>query len=464
MPKRLRRIAPEVACFLLVTSVYLVHFALAGYGRFYHDAQGYWRLGEQLERGAGFSLFNHDDAYRGYALPLLNYGLQNVASAFGPSDVTIVHIVGALLAATFGVLVVPRLARALFSEARVGWGRVLLLNGLVFLFWRDYLGFPLTDFPALLAASVGLLGLLRATPGGFLAAGLSFALAANLRPAYLPAVAGAVLVAAVLPLGRWRLARRGLAAVLVLGGALAVSLPQMAINQHQGEGWSPTLPAASKLAVGQLRYGLLLQKYETYVGRPEQYPRPEVYYVDPVARRAVEGTDVSEITSYGEYARLVVRHPLAMAGSYALHLFNGLDVRYPTPYVRDLRDSPIVLSLLQYTLVFVAIVRLLLPEARRRLGTIQWVGAGLLVLPSLTAIASAVEPRFFLPVHVLVYMLVCFGRGTGRSLLAGPTARRLSFVGPYIVFLLVCLVLSKATQAQIEHPIGGRDDGPSSPG
>src|SRR5207245_115919 len=112
---------------------------------------------------------------RGYALPLLNHALQAIGSALGIGSVTIVRVWGALLAATLGVFVAPRLACALFPAAQITVGRVLALNALIFLYWRDHFGFPLTDFPALLAAAVGVIGLLRRRPVGYVVAGLGLA-------------------------------------------------------------------------------------------------------------------------------------------------------------------------------------------------------------------------------------------------------------------------------------------------
>ena len=450
MRKHLRSIAPEAACFALVTVAYLVHFLLAGYDRFYFDAERYWRLGDAFGSDGGFSLLAYDDLYRGYSLPLLSHWLHAIASGIGTSDVTAVHVTGALLAATTGVVVIPRLACALFSDATRTWSRVLALNGLVFVFWRDHFGFPLTDFPALLAVAVGLLGLFRATPVGYVVAGLGLGLAANLRPAYLPAAIGVLLVAAFVPLRSrpWR--RRGLAFASVLVGLAAVTLPQMAMNHRHHDTWSPTPVAAREIAMFQLTYGLLAQKYESYVGHLEEYPEPGVIYVDPVAAHVLSDEGVGRITSYGQYLRIVARHPELVA-SYGLHLFNGLDVRYPTPYVRDLRDNPRWLSLLQYTLLFAAIARLVMPDSRRRLGRVRWVGVVILVLPSLTAIAGAPEPRYFLPVQILVYMLVCFGPATRMLFLGGSAVRRLSLAAAYLSFLLLCLTLSAATQGQIEH-------------
>jgi hypothetical protein len=444
----LRRVLPEAATFLLVAAAYSLHFANSGYGRFYHDAEGYWELGERFGEDGPW-LLSYDDRLRGYALPLINRGLQTVAAGLGLDDVTIVELTGALLAATLGVVVLPRLARVLFSDASIGWARVLALNALIFLFWRDHFAFPLSDFPAFLAACIGLLGMFRGTAMGYLVAGLGFGVAASIRPAYLP-LAALGIAAAGLPLLRradWR--RGALASVIVGLGVVAVTTPQIAINHRHHDTWSPVPAGSRDIALVQLNAGLAAQRYETYVGPPDGYPRTRVFYLDPATRDLAE----NEISGYGEYARVALSHPHRIVASYVLHTFNGLDVRYPTPYVRDLTDSPGLLTILQYTVMFFAAMRLVLPEARRALGRIRWIGVLILAIPCVTAIPGALEPRFFLPLHMLAYMLVCFGPATIASLRPGGASRPVAIAGLYVLLLAVWLGLSAATEAQLEYPL-----------
>jgi hypothetical protein len=451
------RLRLELVCFPLVAMAYGLNFLLSGYDRFYYDATEYWQLGDRFEHNGHFSLVAFDYPWRGYSLPLLNHTLHVVAGGAGLSDVTIVKIFGALLAPTLGVIVIPRLARALFPAATFGVGRVLALNALIFLYWRDHFDFSLSDFPTLLVAAIGLLGLFRATPPGYVLAGLGFGLAANIRPGYLLAAIAVIAAAALLPIRPWNWRQRAMAASLVLAGALLASFPQMLINHHQRGSWSPFVPKAREITLIQLWQGMRAQKYETYVGPPSGYPEPGVFYLDPATQRVVEQEHISPVTrsgsyeefpSYGKYARVVLDHPAEMAAGYMRRLFNGLDVKYPTPYVRDLGERPLVLSLLQYTLMFLAIVRLLLPEARRALGRIWWTGIVLLVIPCMTAVTGAVEPRFFLPLQLLIYMLVCFGPAWQTSLLGGSVGRRVGLAVSYVAFVLVCLTLSSATLAQ----------------
>ncbi len=463
----MRRIPVEAACFALVAAVYLVHLFASGYDVFYYDASEYWQAGKLFNDGGGFSLLSYDYEWRGYSIPLLNHILDSVGGALGMGDVTIVKVFGALLAATLGVVVLPRLARALFPNAALGWARVLALNGLLFLYWRDHLDFPLADFPALMAASVGVICLLRGGTWGYLLAGLSFGLAANMRGNYWFALVAALLVTAVIPLRSWSWRTRGTAVGLLLAGAFLISLPQMLMNNRHHDTWSPGVANAREQNLVTTWLGLRAQKYETYVGPASGYPSPGVFYLDPSTRRLLEEENIAPVIrlnrpsfpSSSRYIRLVLEHPLTMATSYFRHVFNGLDVKYPTPYVRDLDNKPLLLSLLQYTLLFVAVARLVLPDARRALGRIRWSGVGVLASALVGVIATQAEPRYYLPLTTLVYLLVCFGPATRTSLIGSSTARRVAMGAACVAFVLGCVMLSSDTQDQIEFPQAvGRSD------
>jgi hypothetical protein len=458
----MRRFRVEFVCFPLVAAVYAAHLFSSGYDTFYYDAAGYWARGQSFESNGHFSLLAYLNDGRGYSLPLVNHVLQVIAADMGIGAVTIVKIFGALFAATLGVIVIPRLARALFPAASIGFERVLALNVLFFLYWRDYFDFPMSDFPALLLAAVGVIGLLRASAWGYVVAGLGLGLAVNMRSAYLTAAIAVVAVAALVPYRPWAWRKRGAAVALVLAGAFVVSLPQMLINHHQpGGSWSPLVPGGKVTTMKGLSDGMIAQKYETYVGPPTGYPQPEVFFFDPATTHVLEKEHISTtivsgqysaFSSYGQYARVVFHHPVEMAAAYVRRIFNGLDVRYPTPYVRNLRDTSLLLSLLQYTLMFGAIASVSIPSARRALGRVRWAGVVVLLSACLTVVPTQAESRYFLPLQLLIYMLVCFAPGARASLFGGSSGRRVSIAVCYAAFVLACLTLSSATLHQIQHP------------
>ncbi|HUF01836.1 MAG TPA: hypothetical protein VMN35_05380 [Gaiellaceae bacterium] len=442
----------EPACFVVVAAVYLLYFSVWGDDRLYGDAASYWELGATHGRDGGFSWFPLPDRIRGYAFPLYCYGLQVVASTIGISEPSIIKLSGAVLVSTLGVVVVPRLARLVFPSLVVSWTRIAALNALIFLFWRGHLNYPLTDFPAVLLSALGVLALFRARPAWF-AAGLCFGLAANLRPACAPVIAGATVAALVIGAGP-KLRVRPLAAALVLQGALIATLPQIAINVRYYDRWSPSGPAAGQVMREiVLTYGLRAQKHETYVGRADGYPSTDVTYVSPLTADPLEREEPDGIDGYREYARFGFDHPIEFVGNLGLHVFNGIDVQYATPYIKDLRDRSILLALLQYTILFVALTRLVLRRPRSRLGDINWIGLTLILLLCVAAVPSAMEPRYFLTLHLLAYSLVCFGPAHRRMLLTGDRRQRITLGAAYAASMLACLALSSAARGQLEHPL-----------
>ncbi len=463
----MRKSLAEPACFALVTLVYLVHLFASGYDTFYYDANEYWQAGKLFNDGGGFSLLSYDYEWRGYSIPLLNHILDSIGGALGMGDVTIVKVFGSLLAATLGVVVLPRLAKALFPNAALGWERVLALNALLFLYWRDHFDFPLADFPALLTASVGVIALLRRTTWGYAGAGVALGLAANMRGNYWFALLAAIAVSALIPLRAWNWRTRSTAVGLVLAGALIASMPQMLMNHRHHDTWSPSIPIAKEVNLIAIWLGLQAQKYETFVGPATEYPQPRVVYLDPATRKLLEEEEITPVIRLNRptfpnserYIELALEHPITMTASYARHLFNGLDVKYPTPYIRDLDNTWLVLSLLQYTLLFLALARLVVPRARRALGGVRWSGMAVLASAMLGVIAAQPEPRYYLPLTALVYLLVCFGPATRQTLLGGSKSLRVALAVSYAAFLLLCLTLSSATQDEIEFPQAvGRSD------
>jgi hypothetical protein len=106
-------------------------------------------------------------------------------------------------------------------------------------------------------------------------------------------------------------------------------------------------------------------------------------------------------------------------------------------------------SLVDYTLLFVAATRLLVPAFRRRLGRAGWPEAVALCAASATAVPLAAEPRYYLPILLVVYSIVVFAPGTRQSLAEVGKAERITLGVLYAVFLLACLTVSASTVALI---------------
>jgi hypothetical protein len=375
---------------------------------FYYDSGQYWEIAELFTRNGHFSLMNFEDQFRGYGLPLIYHELRALARGLTWTDSSIVKLFNALVFASIGAVLAPMFAETAWPEQRWGLWRRLALTALLIVFWDGYLNFPLSDFPALAAALLALIAVARPDkPGWMLCAGIACALAIDIRSAY------ETLLPVLIVLAVWAFfEQRGTAGAstlrrcvclgLLVAGFVAVSLPQSLTAHRYFHTWSFVPAATLNTAEVYLTPGLASQRYDTYVGG--EHP-PKMLYADPAGERLLRTQKDGKLTSTGQYFELIASHPIAMGALLSRHAINGLDARYRTGDIEDVEGGGNRwLRIAGFALVFLALVRLLWPTARRSLGPARWRYPIALVLGA-TGVASAVEARYMLPVCTLVYLL-----------------------------------------------------------
>lgn len=444
---------------LLVLVLYAGYLPLSGYApdQFRFDAAEYWELSLKFTPSGHFSLLAYDSPIRGYLGPLLLVPARLLCHFTHCSVITGARILGAGWAALLFGLAIPVLWTRL-SPRPLTAIRWLLLVGLTFIFWRDYFNFTLSDMPALTVLVLGLVALGR--PGWVWAglAGLLLAAAINIRPLYLASAPGWLwlLLAAPLPA---RAQVRRVASLLV--GFVIILLPQLLINLRHFRQPTPlvltSLPGEPSLYLRQLAWGTAFQRYETSL-IPE-YPRSLVY-ADPSGQRALATVPGGRFSSYGQFLELVGRQPGAAGGRYLRHLFNGLDLWFPTPYPRRLHPpGQGGLRLLNYALLGLGtwLAGAALWRARRwqwrltfghRNPTVAVLLA--LLLPCLLVVPTLIECRFLLPLHLLLLTGVVGGwrPGVWWRELGGPV-RRIGLLALALGWLWGCWQLSAATARQL---------------
>ena len=424
--------------------VYALYLFSTEYINLYYDAEDYWQLGHRFVRSGRFELLGYDDAMRGYAYPLVNFGCLAVRKALNWDAVTVVKLLNSVLAGLLFGVVGPRLWQASTGAPQLpALARRLAWAALGFVFWRDYFNFSLSDFPSLLALGAGLGLVQRPRLGAALLAGAALALAVNIRPIYLASVLPAL---GLLWVGRPQLRAVGASgaarlgarmAALALGAALVLA-PQCLINRRHFNVATPLVLAQSKtlgihdLYLQKLKWGLLHEKYESSVGR--ELPTGQLLFLDAEGAAVLRAEGLTEIDSPGQYIGLVARHPLALAGIYARHLFAGLDISHPTPYLKRWAPSPL-LQFASYSLWFWAG----LVALRRRPTSRETLVLAALLLPCLAVIPMSMEVRFLLPLHLLLLALVAFGAGPEWPVRRG---RRWALLAAYAVFMVGCFALS----------------------
>jgi hypothetical protein len=451
-----------VAAFCVAFAAALAVGLLQGVRPFYADAEGYWALASTFTQTGHFSLESFVSLQRGYFLPLVIYVLKLFTNGAFQEESAAATVFNVLLFALIGAVLAPRLAEIAWPGQSWGLVRRVGLTALLLIFWSGDLNYPLTDFPGLAMGLLALVAIARTDgPGWMLLAGIAAGAALNLRPAYLPLVLMLVVIVAL----NWRgqrgsphasTARRALCASLLVVGFLLVSLPQSLSAHRYFNTWSPIPGAGDHLAQEVLSVGMTAQRWDSYE-RPAGVPNA-IIYPYPAGKRLLEAQPEHKISTLSQYVGVVVSHPTIMAPLFIRHLVNGLDVRYSTIYVENRASGGLIwLRVGGFVLTFLALVRLLWPAARRSLGRIRWRYPIALVLCCVTSLASFMEPRYLLPIELLIYILV-LSPGWPRPI--GPaeaglarfrTVAALALAG--VVFTAVIWHMLAGISSYLAHPL-----------
>lgn len=421
--------------------------------RFFYDAGVYWVIGGTFFKNGHFSLLNYANPLRGYFLPLVDHLIQDVTHALRVRDSSGAKVVNIAVFTLIATVLVPRLAELTWPQRRWLLGRRVTLAAVMAMLWGGFLAFPLSDMPAVAVFLVALIAAAEPTPLRMLGAGAACGLAIDMRPAYLLLPLSLVLIVAAQwwhERAAWSTHRlRHVAAIgcAVLGFAV-ISAPET-LAMHHNYGYWELLPG-SHTGLAQLQYndGLQLQLYDTFVGHGRQ--PPQMNYVDP------SGTALSKsagpVTSATQYLSLVFSHTGTMLGVFYRHVVNGLDQRYNTPYVEAVGpDLP--LRILSLGFVFLMLLRLAWPAARAHLAPTRWRFPLAIALVGLSALPSAMETRYMLPIAILSYLVVLTpGWAPALRTLRTPRHRYQALaVGALAVavFLLAVVPVIEATTRQL---------------
>jgi hypothetical protein len=346
-----------------------------------------------------------------------------------------------------------------WPESRWGVGRRVALTVLLVFFWSGYIDFPLSDFPALAMVLLALVSIDRPeSRARMLLAGAACGAAIDMRPSYLLLVPLLlILVASPWFLGRRSQSRifpsrRILCLGLLVGGFIVTSLPQSLATHRHFAKWSFVPGAAAHLTDFQLSEGLHLQRYETYVGPGHG---PQMLYVDEAGTHLIEQQKGHVITGSGQYLGLIASHPATILALFARHIINGVDQRYTTPYIDHLDNgSHRWLRLANLLIIFLGLLRLLWPAARRQLGSARWRYPVALALCCLSSIPSAVETRYMLPIYLLSYVLVLAGGWPNPIRATESGIRRLQTVAMilagYVVFTGVAWYVASSASKHLQ--------------
>lgn len=390
-----------------------------------YDAWVYTRLSECFQREGLFNFAayaaENGGAYRGYLLPwiiALGKGLSGLVPFMD------YRFLVSLFAAAVCTLALPSVMAGVFRMKVPAWRRPLAA-ALLTLLYQGSLMYTLSDLWAVGFGLFALAALLKMMDEKAMplwrrllygvGCGAALAAAYNIRTIYLllwltPGVAAAALI----------LRKRGIPLkarllclpALVLGLVLC-SAPQMYSNAVTYKSASPMIMSeqGSSLFVNQLYNGIYVQKYESNIGGG--YWEEGLNYVDDAGMLLLYEEDMpttfafedgaEHLDGIGDYVALALRHPLDFIGIYARHFVNMMDMRYPELFVDEITPDPLypAVNYLTMYLALAAFVLHLRGMKKGEMGGFWLLGAFL--LPTLAIAAGAVESRFGIGLHLLLW-------------------------------------------------------------
>jgi hypothetical protein len=442
-----------IFCLLFIVLGVLQYFF--GLQHFYWDAEGYWERGRELKVDGVFSLYNFT-TQRGVLFPIVNYGLITVVEYLDWNEIVVFKCLNAIFVTWGFWYVLPGLyAKVMRQDLGVLNKIALVVLGNIF--WFRYFSCPLSDFLCLFLLLQGFLLLWsdKVSFARLIIVGIICGFVFNTRPIYNLLLGVYPIFYLLVSKENW--SDRIIKIALFVLCAFAINLPQHFLNKKLWQTntfFQPTEQyyKGQSLYLGQLKWGLYIQKYETYVGEEECYPSAAVFFYHNKETMLNEKPQIDSIKTYSEYFTYVSQHPGKILPFFK-NLFNGLDIKYNSAYIYSLKPQ-LWFSVLNYMLWYVAFLLAVL-SWRKWLST-KGFNFILLFLGATCAlcIPIAIEVRFLAVLYFLMYLVVVSQAGLLVEFWKKNTATaKILWLAGLVVFVTACCLLSETTYSQLEFNI-----------
>lgn len=391
---------------LIVFVFTFCYLLIGGINEYKLDAANYWSFPGFLSDGhidvTNFKKFN-----RGVLFPMVNLVFTLFSDVLGIDATILFRLFSAFCFAATFALILPKLYFKIFGT-KVSSYCILLFNAFVLFFWGNYLAYPLSDFICIeVLICYFYLHFSRPSIIRVILQGILVGFIINTRPVYQLILPFCIILLFFYSSRRWKLFPAY--TLLFVIGFFLVSIPQFYINIHAHNVYSIFLPMekmrGENLYLTQLRWGLVIEKYETYDG--SIYPAQAVFFKTKSTVGTFTPAMQKNITDFGDYFNVFFEHPFLLTKVYLKHFFNGLDIKYRTPYLYSLKTNTFF-SLLNYSIIFLFIFYIVRFAKSIRFSIERLLLLCIILSPVILAIPGAVEVRFFLPLYLLIYCTVCF--------------------------------------------------------
>ncbi len=378
---------------------------------FHYDDAVYWSLG----KACGWDVRNMAWGFRGWLLPFVFSMCYKFGMIFGSEMLGYRIFASGVFACFFSIIFKYLLEifdfKCSIKKTLISGG---ICGGSFFLFFRGLLIYTLSDFYALTISLVGLIMLYkmltyeqdrwRKVIEAFVF-GLCLYGAYNIRTIYLFSMIAGVLILLI-----WNIYERNWLQLIItmpvcLLGIFVCSIPQILLNNHLHKNYSMAVPTEG-LMLYQLQWGISSGRYATYIGDKTIYTEAGMFFVDKIGQTILEKENIVELASYGDFFKLVFKYPLDFIGIYTRHFLNMLYPFYPNQYIQSIENDKTLLLLIFYTILFIAVFYFIFLIKTK---SSRWIWMILTLLPSVCILPGAVEIRFFIALHLIIYIYAVMG-------------------------------------------------------
>lgn len=387
--------------------------------------------------------------YRGPFTFIFHNIIYSISQFLNVNDVVFFRLYSSLLFALLTSYFFPYLFSYILNM-KIGLASLFLFSGMVFFFFRGYFLHPQTDFLAFtfLLLSVNILIFAsnrhKNTYLYYCAAGVLFGCSVMTRYNYILSVPILVLFLML------TLQSRQTNKLLTFKLLTCFAIPCIVLVSANSFSTNNKLTSNNLLEL-KLKDGMLHQKIEWNAG-DAKYPGALVV---PERRGSeilrIEGVDTDPYNglSVEKYFELYKKYPLDMVLISLQHLFNGLDITYSSVYIYDLHASRVLLSLVNYLVIFLSLVILSTKFSlwwRSEKFPLLLLSA--IVIPTMSSIPFMVEVRFFMPLTMTFIGISIFGlRDSTNTIKANGLHMYLAF------FVALCFLLSASVLVNAEKVI-----------
>jgi hypothetical protein len=372
------------------------------------DARLYWSLSSTIWD------LSFPQTVRGYFYPLLLSPARALFEKDIHTGLLFLKICQSIIYGYFFAVTLPNLYQTIIGGTTSTANRILIAL-MVAMIFPGLISYPLSDAPSFVLTAYSVRCVLSAKDKRSLikkiyylmiAGVLSYA-AYNTRTIYIFSFAAITFAVVGVTVGNGWV--KTVCLLAFLSGSLIGAAPQMAINKKYHDNFSPLITTGlqgDSLYVSQLMWGLIVDRYETYIEKDKAGGTP-VFYANTrgIELLKEQGVDLTN-PHISDYVEIALKHPGALFTIYLRHAASAIDARDGDVYTTSYSYDKSIESFLYLTLVIVGLTQLAKSLTVNRGENLNWrklTWLATLTLPCFAIIPGAVETRFFFPIFCLAY-------------------------------------------------------------